>query len=188
MPASGAGSLQTLASPGEPPGATEPALASVPRDPAGREEPARRDARYGALAAAGSALWTADPDGHFVEPQPAWESNTGQGWPDQRGVGWMNTVHTEDREAVRLAWVQARECGRPFDVEPRVWHAGHRSHRHCLLRAAPVPGPDGSVLEWVGTLTDVEGQRIAQHRVRVADTLEAAGDSPAGWPTRPTTR
>jgi hypothetical protein len=51
------------------------------------------DPRYQSLVSAGTAiLWTADPHGNFVEPQPPWISYTGQDWEAHRGAGWLNAA------------------------------------------------------------------------------------------------
>jgi signal transduction histidine kinase/CheY-like chemotaxis protein len=140
-----------------------------------RDELDLLQARSLSLVAAGVAVWTADPVGHFVEPQLAWEAFTGQAWPQQRGAGWQTALLAEDREALQLAWGQSLARSRPLEAEPLVWHAAHGSYRRCLLRAAPVPGPGGSVREWIGTLTDVEEQRIADRQRQLSERLDTVG-------------
>jgi two-component system, cell cycle sensor histidine kinase and response regulator CckA len=134
-----------------------------------------RESRTRALAASGSGVWIADPEGHFIEPQPSWKAYTGQDWPQHREAGWLTAVHPDDREGLQIAWRQSRARSRPFEVEPRVWDAARQSYRRCVLRAAPVPGADGTTREWIGTLTDVEEQRIAEERKRLAERLETVG-------------
>ncbi|HUF36755.1 MAG TPA: PAS domain S-box protein [Gemmatimonadales bacterium] len=155
-------------------------ISSIQRDVTERrraeEELARREERYRALVvAATSVVWTTDPDGHFVESQAAWERYTGQRWEEHRGLGWMDAVHAEDREALKAAWLTARDRGTLFEARGRLWNQARHKYRHCIARAAPVHGTDGSVREWIGTLSDVEEQRIAEERLRQADRLESAG-------------
>ena len=65
------------------------------------EELTRREQRYRALVtAASSVVWTTDPVGTFVEPQPAWAHYTGQSWDEYRDLGWMNALHVDDRESL----------------------------------------------------------------------------------------
>lgn len=158
---------------------TEPPSPDTQRAPAsaGAEEAgARREEGFRSLlAAAGSVIWTADPQGHFIEPQPAWERYTGQSWPQSRGAGWLEALHPEDRDAVASAWQRGRECGRMVEIESRVRPRARETYSRCLFRAAPVTAPDGLVQEWVVTLTDIEAQRAAERRLRVAERLDAVG-------------
>ncbi len=140
------------------------------------EELTRREQRYRALVTAATSLvWTADPVGGFVDPQPAWERYTGQPWEEHSDLGWMNALHPEDREPLKTSWHEALEHGKPHEANLRVWHDAEHRYRHCISRAAPVHGPDGTVREWIGTLTDVEEQIAAEERLRQADRLESVG-------------
>jgi PAS domain S-box-containing protein len=153
---------------------------SIKRDQTERkratEELARREERYRALVTAiSSIVWTTDPGGRFTEAQPSWEQYTGQSWEDQRGLGWLSAIHPEDRAAFKAAWAQADETRSFFEINGRVWRQGRHRYRHFHARVAPVLDLDGSVREWVGTLTDVEEQRNAEERLRQAERLESVG-------------
>jgi PAS domain S-box-containing protein len=125
--------------------------------------------------ATASIVWTTDPDGNFIEPQRAWEQYTGQSWEEHQGLGWMNALHPDDREPLKMAWLDARDRRSFYEAAGRIWHQAHHRYRHFVARAAPVHGPDGSAREWIGTLTDVEEQRTAEERLRQADRLESVG-------------
>ena len=163
-------------------------ISSIQRDVTERQraevELARREERYRALVmATTSVVWTSDPEGRFVDRQAAWEGYTGQPFEDHRGFGWIDALHPDDRESLRASWAHAREGGSFLEGTTRVWHRGEHRYRQCVIRAAPVHLPDGSVREWVGTLTDVEDQRLAEERLRQA---RAPGvGRPAGRRRRP---
>jgi PAS domain S-box-containing protein len=141
-----------------------------------QEELARREERYRALVTATtSVVWTADPDGRFVEPQPSWEEYTGQTPEAYRGLGWADALHPDDRAAVQAAWTRARERGAVFHAEGRLWSRQEGGYRHFLARGAPVRGPDGRVREWIGTLTDVEDRWAVEERLRHAERMESVG-------------
>jgi two-component system cell cycle sensor histidine kinase/response regulator CckA len=155
-------------------------VSSIQRDVTERkradEELVRREERYRALVmATTSIVWTSDPGGQFVEPQPAWEAYTGQSWEEYRGFGWMEALHPDDRDAFRTAWFDARDRRPVYEAVVRVWHRGPGRYRHFAARAAAVRGADGAVREWIGTLTDIEDQRTAEQRLRQAERLESVG-------------
>jgi PAS domain S-box-containing protein len=141
-----------------------------------QQELALREERYRALVtAAASIVWTADSQGRFEGAQPSWEDYTGQPFAQHRGLGWLEAIHADDRDAVRAAWALACRERSIFEAEGRVWSAVHRAYRHFAARAAPILTPEGSLREWVGMLTDVEDQWLTQQRLREAERMEAVG-------------
>ncbi len=130
---------------------------------ASRRELRRSERRYRSLVQATSAVeWTVDPAGGFVEPQPSWEAYTGQPWEEQRGFGWLNALHPDDRAITSARWFAARDAGAVFETECRIRHAASGEHRHTVVRAAPVHDDRGRIVEWVGTVVDVHDQRLAE--------------------------
>jgi PAS domain S-box-containing protein len=103
-----------------------------------------------------------------VEPQHSWERYTGQGWQEHEGWGWMNGIHPEDREKFKMLWARSSEQQTAYECEGRIWHNASRSYRYFVARAAPVRNPDGSIREWVGTVSDVhEAKQAEQERDRL---------------------
>jgi PAS domain S-box-containing protein len=133
--------------------------------------------RYRALVTASSSLvWTSDAAGRFAEPQVSWESYTGQPWAEHRDLGWINALHPDDREVVRRAWQRrVREPGFLHEDHARLWSVEKNGYRHVIGRAVPVLEGDGSVREWIGTVTDVEARWIAEDRLRRAERMETVG-------------
>ena len=140
------------------------------------QELARREERYRALVmATTSIVWTADAEGRFDAAQGSWEMYTGQPWREQEGFGWMNAFHADDRESLMASWIQARDSRAIWESRGRLWSQAHRGHRHSVARAVPVLGSDGSVREWIGTVTDAEDRWLAEERLRQADRMESVG-------------
>ena len=133
--------------------------------------------RYRALITTSTSLvWSSDAEGRFVAPQPAWEAFTGQPWSEHRDLGYLEALHPDDREAARRRW--QRRMARPGSVmesEGRLWSVAHNAYRHVVGRAMPVLDADGSVREWIGTVSDVEERWISEERLRRAERMETVG-------------
>lgn len=114
------------------------------------------------LEASTSIIWTTDPSGAFVHPQPAWEKYTGQQWPDHSGFGWAEMIHANDRDRITKEWATAVKKGEPYSTDGRVWNAETANYHHFIVRAGPVRDPAGRVIEWVGAITDIERQVSAE--------------------------
>jgi PAS domain S-box-containing protein len=122
-----------------------------------------------------SVVWESDPDGGFVAPQEAWERYTGQAWEAHRGFGWVDAIHPDDRMALLTSWTATRERTETFAGEGRVWSAVHGAYRYFEVRAVPIFGRDGSVREWIGTVTDVDDRKsIEREREQALEREQAA--------------
>jgi PAS domain S-box-containing protein len=131
------------------------------------EELRRSEDRFRSLVEATSLIvWRANAAGETVGEIPGWQELTGQPVEAQGGlVGWLAMVHPEDREGALRRWQQTV-------VEQTSGESRYRLARRdggyawVVDRAVPVRNPDGSVREWVGTVTDVSEQRRAEDGLR----------------------
>jgi PAS domain S-box-containing protein len=122
------------------------------------EEQRRREERLRTLTQLLSDVpWQARSDGAFAELQPAWENYTGQTWDLHAGHGWFSAVHPEDRNDVQASWSAACFSPQPYVQVARLWHASSQQYRLVTMRATPIRNEDGSVREWVGACTEVQG-------------------------------
>ena len=110
-------------------------------------------------------VWSASQPGWWKWASPQWTSHTGQSDADSHGWGWLDMIHPDDREDARAAWDRATDAG-GFDVEYRV-HDAHDGYHWFQTRATPVRDDRGSIIEWIGTSTDVDNLRQLQERQRV---------------------
>jgi len=104
--------------------------------------------------------WQARPDGAFAQLQPAWENYTGQTWDAHAGHGWFEAIHADDRGEVQESWAAACFAAQPYEHRARLWHARSSQFRHVVIRATPIRNEDGSLREWVGACTDMQGKTI----------------------------
>jgi PAS domain S-box-containing protein len=148
-----------------------------------RAETALRESeeRYRSLLSAiTSVVWTTDPAGRFVAPQPSWSAFTGQTWDELRDFGWTAALHPDDRQRVLEQWRAACAAQTSYRSEGRLWHAVTQMYRHFEARGVPIRGEDGSVREWVGKCLDVEDRKRAEAALQVQNERlrllwEAAG-------------
>ncbi|WP_426130436.1 PAS domain-containing protein [Pararhizobium sp. PWRC1-1] len=111
-----------------------------------------------AIAAVNGVLWTNDGSGRMAGEQPGWQALTGQSAGQYVGYGWTDAIHPHDVEETVAAWKDAVTSRTPYVVEHRVRRADGE-WRLFSVKAVPITGEDGSVIEWVGVHTDVTDQR-----------------------------
>lgn len=126
--------------------------------------------RYRTLVATlTSVVWTTDAEGAFVTPQPSWSAYTGQSWQSHAGWGWAQALHPDDREQVNEVWTRSLLEKTIYESEGRIWHAKSGQYRYYVARGVPLLNPDGSVREWVGTITDIDDRKQAEAAMRESE-------------------
>jgi len=108
------------------------------------------------LAGTRSIVWATDPTGKFASPQISWERYTGQSWEQHKGLGWTDAIHQDDLPKLRKRWQEALESGKKYQMSARIWHQDSQAYRTFAAEAVPVTNHDGSIREWVGSVTDTE--------------------------------
>ncbi|MBB6609923.1 PAS domain-containing protein [Pontibacter sp. Tf4] len=111
--------------------------------------------------------WLADANGRVLYFNKNWYSYTGMsiGSTD----GWTSVIHPEDTASVLTEWYNSVASGTPYEAEYRLYNHHDKTYRWFLERGVPMHGSDGSILYWLGTLTDMEEQKQALDRIREKD-------------------
>lgn len=125
-----------------------------------------RERRYRSLVQASAQIvWIAKADGRSGLETQTWREFTGLSYETSLGDSWLSAIHPEDRERTRRAWIDAVARRVPYEIEYRLLRADG-SFAHTLVRAAPVVDDDGTVVEWIGTITDITEKKAAEEVVR----------------------
>jgi PAS domain S-box-containing protein len=118
----------------------------------------REARRYEALTAAeGIIVWVIDPELRPTGRNEAWERYSGQSFDDYAQRGWISAIHPDDLDRFRTVAAAAMAAGSALSVEFRFRRADG-VYRRNLIRAIPIL-EDGTIIEWIGTATDVEDAR-----------------------------
>lgn len=82
---------------------------------------------------------------------------------------WASTdaVHPDDLPRVMPVWSRAVESGEDYEVELRLRRADGM-YRWFQLRSRAVRTADGRIVRWYGLVSDIEGRRRAERRLRRA--------------------
>jgi len=77
------------------------------------------------------------------------------------GAGWHQILHPDDLPVVLSNWEKSRRECTALDAEYRL-RSRDGSFRWHLVRAIPVSDSRGTVIQWVGSCTDIQDQMHAQ--------------------------
>ncbi len=138
------------------------------------ENLARSEQRFkAAVAAIDGVLWTNSADGQMVGEQSGWASLTGQRPKEYQGYGWSAAIHPDDAQPTIEAWEAAVRAKTTFEFEHRV-RRYDGNWRLCAVRAVPIVGTDGTIVEWVGIHRDITDTRADALRLhQLAETIDA---------------
>ena len=110
-------------------------------------------------------VWQANPLGDVEYASPAWSAYSGFDAARTAGLGFLDAFHAEDVPVIRDAWMRALARGDLYQVEGRARCLADGSYRWFRLTGLPVRDERGVVERWVGTVTDIDGQRrLEGHR------------------------
>jgi PAS domain S-box-containing protein len=113
------------------------------------------------VEASAAVVWSTSPVGEFRSEQPRWNAFTGQSTEQAHGLGWLESVHPDDRRRTHAEWTAAIRDRRLFQMDHRL-RRSDGEYRHMQARAVPVADDHGEVLEWIGVHTDITEQVRAQ--------------------------
>jgi PAS domain S-box-containing protein len=119
--------------------------------------------RYRSLAdAMPQIVWTARADGFNDYYNQRWFEYTGLTLEQTEGWGWQPVLHPEDVERCLRSWATAVQTGSSYEIEYRFRRASDGAYRWHLGRAFPMRAPDGRIVKWFGTATDIDDQKRAE--------------------------
>lgn len=120
------------------------------------------ETQYRLLAEASPQIvWIADAGGAATYLNERWTALTGIDRGDALAAGWQDAVHPADLPAVLSRWHDARTRGADFEVECRLRRGGDDSYRWHVLRAVPRREAGEQIVEWHGTMSDIDATRRA---------------------------
>jgi PAS domain S-box-containing protein len=114
--------------------------------------------------------WTANPQGDITYFNRRWYDYTGHTTVLPLPEQWLLYLHPADAEGTTLHLAHCLGTGDAFEIEFRFRdQAGN--YRWMLGRALPSRLPTGSIMQWIGTCTDIHEHRLALERIDLAQRM-----------------
>lgn len=88
------------------------------------------------------------------------------------GLGWLEYLHADDRERSLNHWLRCVQSGEMYESEYRV-RGADGLYRWFRARAVPLRNPQGEILKWYGSCSDIHDSKLLEQSIRNnADELE----------------
>jgi PAS domain S-box-containing protein len=81
------------------------------------------------------------------------------------GVGWMEYLHPDDKERSLAHWMRCVQSGEPYESEYRL-RGFDGQYRWFRARAVPLRDPEGRIVKWYGTCSDIHDSKSLEQSIR----------------------
>jgi PAS domain S-box-containing protein len=81
------------------------------------------------------------------------------------GFVWLEYVHPEDKQRATAEWIRCVESGANYEVEYRL-QSRDGVYRWFRARALPIRDPDGKIIKWYGTCSDIHDSKLLEQSIR----------------------
>lgn len=109
-------------------------------------------------------VWKCNPEGLNIYFNQRWVEYTGLTLDESYGAGWSKPFHPEDRVSAKSAWDHAVRTGEDYRIDSRL-RAADGSYRWFLLKGIPLHDDKGTIVEWLGTCTDIHELKHTQEEI-----------------------
>ena len=110
-------------------------------------------------------VWCNLPDGSNEFLNQRWHDYTGLSEEEAHGWGWRVAFHPDDQEKLLDTWKGLLLSGEPGEIEARL-RRFDGEYRWFLIRGVPHRDESGKIVNWYGTLTDIEDHKRAEQKLR----------------------
>jgi PAS domain S-box-containing protein len=122
-------------------------------------------------------IFQTDPQGDCLFVNHKWSELTGLSLDRAMGKGWLDAIHSEDRERVFQEWYDAAQAKREFFLEYR-FQTPQGKVNWVVGSAVAIRNRDGVVTGYFGTVTDISDRKRAEQKIREqAALLDIASDA-----------
>lgn len=115
-------------------------------------------------------VWMAGPDGKIDYLNKKFYEQTGLTQEEVNAASdiWKLILHPDDAEATSQNWEDCSKSGDTFEMAYRYRVQKTDAFRWHLGRALPIKDPQGNVVRWFGTCTDIHRQKTTEAELEKA--------------------
>lgn len=127
--------------------------------------------RYATLAASAPVgIFRTDIEGNCVYVNDYWCHITGLTPPEAVGLGWVKSLHPEDREMISAQWYRCAQTGETFCLEYR-FRRPDGLETWVFGQAVPEKSLEGKVTGYIGTITNITSRKQAEEALHRSQQL-----------------
>ena len=117
------------------------------------------------VSTAPDVIFSSQGDGRYEYVSDRFHEHTGASLDDGNSINWFDYVHPDDVERSRAIWMQAVQAGGRYESEYRL-RSKDGSYRWFRARAVPIRDPEGKIVKWYGTCSDIHDSKLLEQSIR----------------------
>lgn len=110
-------------------------------------------------------IFSRQPDGGRDYISGRFYEYTGASPGSAIGLGWMEYLHPDDKDASVQHWMRCVESGETYESEYRIRSADGQ-YRWFRARAVPLRDAEGTPVKWYGTCSDIHDSKLLEQSIR----------------------
>jgi PAS domain S-box-containing protein len=139
------------------------------------QELREREARFRILAdSLPQLIWMTNDIGENTYCNQRYLDYLGVTEVDRANIPWLELVHPDDLPSTLKIWNRSVDTGEPYLNDFRLRRTDG-VFRRFLARAVPIRTDGAKIERWIGSLTDITDQKLAEDALRKSEKLATAG-------------
>jgi len=117
------------------------------------------------VSTAPDVIFSSQGDGCYDYVSDRFHEYAGTSEGSVQGVRWLDYVHADDVDRVKADWVKSVQSGGSYEAEYRL-RSKDGTYRWFRSRAVPIRDPDGNIVQWYGTCSDIQDSKLLEQSIR----------------------
>jgi PAS domain S-box-containing protein len=117
------------------------------------------------VSTAPDVIFSSREDGCFDYVSERFHEYTGASTASGQNLNWLDYVHPDDLDRSKADWIRSVDAGEHYESEYRM-RSKERQYRWFRSRAVPIRDPEGKIVKWYGTCSDIHDSKLLEQSIR----------------------
>src|ERR1700694_2158981 len=117
------------------------------------------------ISTAPDVIFSSHEDGRYEYVSDRFHEYTGTSEDSGKSVSWFDYVHPDDVERSKAVWIHSVQVGGSYESEYRL-RSKDGAYRWFRSRALPIRDPEGKIVKWYGTCSDIHDGKLLEQSIR----------------------
>jgi PAS domain S-box-containing protein len=117
------------------------------------------------VSTAPDVIFSSQGDGRYEYVSERFHEYAGTSADAGSNISWLDYVHPDDVERSKAGWIESVYAGAHYESEYRL-RSKDGTYRWFRSRAIPIRNPEGKIIKWYGTCSDIHDSKLLEQSIR----------------------